>query len=140
MLKDEILLELLNFYCRWFHGSLSGKEAEKLILERGKNGSFLVRESQSKPGDYVLSVRNDEKVTHVMIRWQVSTRKKTFYKFYSAAFCAILSDIDGHRRPEWVICVRDATVAWFTAKLFKFVPQNISQEIHSVIWVPWWVI
>jgi tyrosine-protein phosphatase non-receptor type 11 len=30
-----------------------------------------VRESQSKPGDYVLSVRNDDKVTHVMIRWQV---------------------------------------------------------------------
>ncbi|XKL67942.1 hypothetical protein PGB90_003433 [Kerria lacca] len=53
---------------RWFHGHLSGKEAEKLILEKGKNGSFLVRESQSKPGDYVLSVRTDDKVTHVMIR------------------------------------------------------------------------
>lgn len=48
---------------------MSGKEAEKLILERGKNGSFLVRESQSKPGDFVLSVRTDDKVTHVMIRW-----------------------------------------------------------------------
>lgn len=53
---------------RWFHGHLSGKDAEKLILEKGKNGSFLVRESQSKPGDYVLSVRTDDKVTHVMIR------------------------------------------------------------------------
>lgn len=38
-------------------------------MERGKNGSFLVRESQSKPGDFVLSVRTDDKVTHVMIRW-----------------------------------------------------------------------
>ncbi|KAF5288720.1 hypothetical protein FQA39_LY15292 [Lamprigera yunnana] len=55
---------------RWFHGHLSGKEAEKLILERGKNGSFLVRESQSKPGDFVLSVRTDDRVTHVMIRCQ----------------------------------------------------------------------
>ncbi|XP_050303193.1 tyrosine-protein phosphatase corkscrew isoform X2 [Anthonomus grandis grandis] len=53
---------------RWFHGHLSGREAEKLILDRGKNGSFLVRESQSKPGDFVLSVRTDDKVTHVMIR------------------------------------------------------------------------
>lgn len=61
-------------HCRWFHGNLSGKEAEKLILERGKNGSFLVRESQSKPGDFVLSVRTDDKVTHVMIRWQVSAK------------------------------------------------------------------
>ncbi|XP_019757669.2 tyrosine-protein phosphatase corkscrew-like isoform X1 [Dendroctonus ponderosae] len=53
---------------RWFHGHLSGRDAEKLILDRGKNGSFLVRESQSKPGDFVLSVRTDDKVTHVMIR------------------------------------------------------------------------
>uniref|UniRef100_A0A336M9C2 protein-tyrosine-phosphatase n=1 Tax=Culicoides sonorensis TaxID=179676 RepID=A0A336M9C2_CULSO len=55
---------------RWFHGSISGLEAEKLLLRRGKNGSFLVRESQSKPGDYVLTVRTDDKVTHVMIRLQ----------------------------------------------------------------------
>ncbi|XP_055550476.1 tyrosine-protein phosphatase corkscrew isoform X3 [Wyeomyia smithii] len=54
---------------RWFHGNLSSKEAERLIIERGKNGSFLVRESQSKPGDFVLSVRTEDKVTHVMIRW-----------------------------------------------------------------------
>jgi tyrosine-protein phosphatase non-receptor type 11 len=63
------------FY-RWFHGHLSGKEAEKLILEKGKNGSFLVRESQSKPGDYVLSVRTDDRVTHVMIRCQVQVATK----------------------------------------------------------------
>ncbi|ALC42143.1 csw, partial [Drosophila busckii] len=54
----------------WFHGNLSGKEAETLILKRGRNGSFLVRESQSKPGAFVLSVRTDDKVTHVKIRWQ----------------------------------------------------------------------
>jgi SH2 domain len=66
--------------CRWFHGNLSGRDAEKLILERGRNGSFLVRESQSKPGDYVLSVRNDDKVTHVMIRWQV--RRKTKFRLH----------------------------------------------------------
>ena len=36
---------------RWFHGHLAGKEAEKL-LSKGKLGSFLVRESQSKLGDY----------------------------------------------------------------------------------------
>lgn len=45
------------------------------MLERGKNGSFLVRESQSKPGDFVLSVRTDDRVTHVMIRSQVSDQK-----------------------------------------------------------------
>ncbi|KAA8584281.1 hypothetical protein FQN60_008066, partial [Etheostoma spectabile] len=56
------------------------KQAEKLLTEKGKNGSFLVRESQSHPGDFVLSVRTGDdktdssdskpKVTHVMIRCQ----------------------------------------------------------------------
>ena len=55
---------------RWFHGHLPGREAEKLMIEKGKNGSFLVRESLSKPGDYVLSVRTDDRITHVMIRCQ----------------------------------------------------------------------
>lgn len=59
---------------RWFHGSISGLEAEKLIREKGLNGSFLIRESQSKLGDYVLTVRTKDesvqtdKITHVMIR------------------------------------------------------------------------
>ncbi|XP_010182268.1 PREDICTED: tyrosine-protein phosphatase non-receptor type 11-like, partial [Mesitornis unicolor] len=65
---------------RWYHGHLTGKEAEKLLTEKGKPGSFLVRESQSKPGDFVLSVlTNEDKmesgdrkphVTHVMIHYQ----------------------------------------------------------------------
>ncbi|KAK2147610.1 hypothetical protein LSH36_545g04026 [Paralvinella palmiformis] len=54
---------------RWFHGHISGKEAEKLLQDKNvKNGSYLVRESYSQPGDFVLSVKVEEKVTHVMIR------------------------------------------------------------------------
>lgn len=76
-------------YYRWFHGNLSGKEAEKLILERGKNGSFLVRESQSKPGDYVLSVRTDDRVTQVMIRWQVNHFYKIRLVYILTALCTL---------------------------------------------------
>lgn len=79
---------IVCLFSRWFHGNLSGRDAEKLILERGRNGSFLVRESQSKPGDYVLSVRNDDKVTHVMIRWQVS--------FFNIRKLTIISSILPH--------------------------------------------
>ncbi|KAI5632953.1 protein-tyrosine phosphatase domain-containing protein [Phthorimaea operculella] len=53
---------------RWYHGQLTAKEAEKMMLENGKNGSFLVRESQRQPGDFVLSVRTSDRVTHVIIR------------------------------------------------------------------------
>ncbi|XP_063635716.1 tyrosine-protein phosphatase non-receptor type 11 [Cydia splendana] len=55
---------------RWYHGQLTAKEAERMMLENGKNGSFLVRESQRQPGDFVLSVRTHDRVTHVIIRRQ----------------------------------------------------------------------
>ncbi|XP_043935559.1 tyrosine-protein phosphatase non-receptor type 6 isoform X2 [Protopterus annectens] len=62
---------------RWYHGHLSGSNAEVLLKENGFSGSFLVRESLSKPGDFVLSVVTDElkevngekkpRVTHIKI-------------------------------------------------------------------------
>ena len=61
----------IAYILRWFHGHISGKEAEKQLMEKGKYGSYLVRESQSKPGDFVLSVKCEDKVTHVKIRRQV---------------------------------------------------------------------
>lgn len=62
---------------RWFHGHLSGANAEKLLSERDEPGTFLVRESLSKPGDFVLSVLTDEigrtgakRVSHIKIMCQ----------------------------------------------------------------------
>ncbi|KAK2855287.1 hypothetical protein Q7C36_007156 [Tachysurus vachellii] len=48
---------------RWYHGHLSGPDAEKLLRERDEVGVFLVRESLSNPGNYVLSALTDEKNT-----------------------------------------------------------------------------
>lgn len=63
---------------RWYHGHLSGPNAEKLLTARDDPGTFLVRESLSKPGDFVLSVLTDEvsktgqkRVSHIKIMCQV---------------------------------------------------------------------
>ncbi|KAL3321268.1 Tyrosine-protein phosphatase non-receptor type 6 [Cichlidogyrus casuarinus] len=53
---------------RWFHSKVSSKDSEKMLIEHGKDGSFLVRESVHKPGCYVLSVRNEGAVSHIMIQ------------------------------------------------------------------------
>ncbi|XP_055610144.1 tyrosine-protein phosphatase corkscrew-like isoform X2 [Uranotaenia lowii] len=53
---------------RWFHPSVSGVEAEKLLLERGFDGSFLARLSSSIPGAFTLSVRRGQEVTHIKIQ------------------------------------------------------------------------
>lgn len=58
---------------RWYHGHLSGPNAEKLLQERNEAGTFLVRESLSKPGDFVLSALTDDqtstgrRVSHIKI-------------------------------------------------------------------------
>lgn len=69
---STVLKELSKAFMlkKWFHGVMSAKEAESLIMEKGKNGSFLVRESQAHPGEYVLSVRVRGRVSHVLIRRQ----------------------------------------------------------------------
>ncbi|CAG5103637.1 Similar to PTPN11: Tyrosine-protein phosphatase non-receptor type 11 (Gallus gallus) [Cotesia congregata] len=40
---------------RWFHPNISGLEAERLLMERGYDSSFLARPSSSNPGDFTLS-------------------------------------------------------------------------------------
>lgn len=53
---------------RWFHGRLSSVEAERLLLAKGRQGSYLVRESQTQPGQYVLAVRCKGTVHQIMIK------------------------------------------------------------------------
>jgi hypothetical protein len=52
----------------WFHGRIKRQEAEKILLQRGAHGGFLLRESESTPGEYSLSVRDGDNVKHYRIR------------------------------------------------------------------------
>jgi hypothetical protein len=49
-----------------YHGKVSRSEAEYL-LSSGINGSFLVRESETSPGLFSISVRHDGRVYHYRI-------------------------------------------------------------------------
>lgn len=53
---------------RWFHSGITGRQAETLLMNKGKIGSYLVRASSHSPGNYVLSARIDTEVAHVIIR------------------------------------------------------------------------
>ncbi|XP_049874741.1 tyrosine-protein kinase Shark [Pectinophora gossypiella] len=71
-----ILLKTNSFLLRmnrednvnWFHGKISREAAENLLKEEGEDGVFLVRESNTSPGDYVLSVLHQGEVVHYQIR------------------------------------------------------------------------
>lgn len=66
--KCSLLNWILKNYLRWFHPSISGVDAEALLLERGFDGSFLARLSSSNPGAFTLSVRRGQEVTHIKIQ------------------------------------------------------------------------
>ena len=54
---------------RWFFGRVKRVEAEKqLMMPFNQVGSYLIRDSETTPGDFSLSIRDMEKVRHYRIR------------------------------------------------------------------------
>uniref|UniRef100_A0A663M5F3 protein-tyrosine-phosphatase n=1 Tax=Athene cunicularia TaxID=194338 RepID=A0A663M5F3_ATHCN len=74
--------------CGWFHRDLSGLEAEALLKGRGVHGSFLARPSRKNQGDFSLSVRVGDQVTHIRIQ-----NTGDFYDLYGGEKFATLSEL-----------------------------------------------
>ena len=74
---------------RWFHPNLGGKEAEEMLLDEGQDGSFLVRPSQNNPGDFTLSVRRGQEITHIRIQ----TGGGDYYDLYGGEKFATLGEL-----------------------------------------------
>jgi hypothetical protein len=56
----------------WFHGRISRTEAAAMLKVANQEGTFLVRESESKRGEYSLSVSHGDTLRHYHIRLQNS--------------------------------------------------------------------
>lgn len=65
--KIPAVLNVVNIGTdRFFHINITGADAEDLLNDE-PNGTYLIRESTSNPGEYALSVKNDDVVLHVRI-------------------------------------------------------------------------
>lgn len=53
--------------CQWYGGKLTRKEAETKLLSQPHDGSFLIRDSESTPGDFSLSVKQNKNVQHFKV-------------------------------------------------------------------------
>uniref|UniRef100_A0A8D0HG46 Tyrosine-protein phosphatase non-receptor type n=1 Tax=Sphenodon punctatus TaxID=8508 RepID=A0A8D0HG46_SPHPU len=73
---------------RWFHRDLSGIDAEALLKGRGVHGSFLARPSRKNQGDFSLSVRVGDQVTHIRIQ-----NTGDYYDLYGGEKFATLSEL-----------------------------------------------
>lgn len=51
----------------WYFGAMSRQDASDLLMSEKEGGVFLVRDSKSIHGDFVLCVKEDSKVSHYII-------------------------------------------------------------------------
>lgn len=54
----------------WYHGAVTRQECERRLNTYAENGEFLLRNSESKPGDYSLSMKAPDRIKHFKIGHQ----------------------------------------------------------------------
>ncbi|EDV98232.1 tyrosine-protein kinase Shark [Drosophila grimshawi] len=57
-----------NDHMKWYHGRLTREAADDLLKQGYEDGTFLVRESSTAAGDFVLSLLHQGEVCHYQIR------------------------------------------------------------------------
>lgn len=69
----------------WYFGQMSRIEASDLLMGERECGTFLIRDSLSIQGDYVLCVREDSKVSHYIIN-KIQENNETRYRIGDQVF------------------------------------------------------
>uniref|UniRef100_A0A8C5RTT0 Phosphoinositide phospholipase C n=1 Tax=Laticauda laticaudata TaxID=8630 RepID=A0A8C5RTT0_LATLA len=97
----------LHFSEKWFHGKLGGGRDGRQIAERllheyctetgGKDGTFLVRESETFVGDYTLSFWRSGRVQHCRIHSRQEAGTTKFYLTDNLVFDSLYSLICHYR-------------------------------------------
>ncbi|XP_055484299.1 dual adapter for phosphotyrosine and 3-phosphotyrosine and 3-phosphoinositide [Psammomys obesus] len=67
----------------WYHGSLTRHAAEALLLSNGRDGSYLLRDSNEHTGLYSLSVRAKDSVKHFHVEYTGYSFKFGFNEYSS---------------------------------------------------------
>jgi len=60
----------------WYFGLISRQQSEQLLNQRGREGDFLVRDSESNVGDYSISMKGNLRNMHFWV--QVDRQQGTF--------------------------------------------------------------
>ena len=84
---------------RWYHGALTSRDAELLLTGKGQDGSYLVRTSNQSPGNFVLSTRVGDKISHVIIYRQ---KDKVFGMGGGPQFRSLLDLVEHYKKYTFV--------------------------------------
>ena len=141
--------------CSWFFGDISRVDAEQLLLQRSiEYGSFLLRKSGKKPGEYSLSLRNMKKVNH----FKINKRDESFYLEPKTTFKTIselVAHYDGESlpianyqhiklksvcllQPHVVDLSSESTEGWETSRKSISLVKKIRTGTFSEVWEGIW--
>ncbi|MCJ8746905.1 hypothetical protein PDJAM_G00147180 [Pangasius djambal] len=82
----------------WYHGKISKQEAYNLLMTGGQVCSFLVRPSDSTPGDYSLFFRTNENIQRFKICPTPNNQYMMGGRYYNS-----VDDIIEHYRKEQIV-------------------------------------
>ncbi|KAJ3598848.1 hypothetical protein NHX12_032812 [Muraenolepis orangiensis] len=117
---------------RWFHGKLGGgrdgrQVAEKLLQEYceggAKDGTFLVRESETFVGDYTLSFWRSGRVQHCRIHSRQESGSTRFYLTDNLVFSS-LQRLISHYRHTPLRCNQ-----WFHSNLSRVQAEHMLMRV-----------
>ncbi|XP_011194937.1 adapter molecule Crk [Zeugodacus cucurbitae] len=69
----------------WYFGPMSRQDATEVLMNERERGVFLVRDSNSIAGDYVLCVREDTKVSNYIIN-KIQQQDQVYYRIGDQLF------------------------------------------------------
>ncbi|KAI3383834.1 hypothetical protein SNEBB_001691 [Seison nebaliae] len=84
----------------WFHGRITRRESEDLLLKRLANGhqqtdgAFIIRHSESNPDDFSLSLKYNAEIQHFKILYD---REEHSYYIWSERFASLNKLIEYYR-------------------------------------------
>eukprot|EP00056_Hartaetosiga_gracilis_P016428 m.5000 g.5000 ORF g.5000 m.5000 type:complete len:591 (-) comp4094_c0_seq2:163-1935(-) len=91
----------------WCHGAISRNGAEYLLREHNVEGMYLVRESQSQPGQYTLDIWKDKKAVH----YRISKNAKGYFFRQGVEYDSIPELISHHQDSSDGLCMRLGVIA-----------------------------
>lgn len=113
--------------CAWYFGKISRLDAETLLKNQGtRDGNFLVRQSESSPGDFSISVKFNNGIQHFRVLRDLQQGK---YFLWSVKFNSLNELVNYHRTASvsrtHTILLTDMTLETkFVQALFDFNPQE----------------
>jgi len=91
----------------WYYGSIKRAKAEEILSRQPHDGAFLIRESESTPGNFSLSVKFGDEVLH----YKVLKNDASKYFIGLIKFNSLNQLVDHHRTssvsPTKTIYLRD---------------------------------